>query len=123
MLLREEDRGRPDGVEPEEASGRHERQREEQDARVAAPVGRLTRGVAERDRDRADEPEDDEVELVVLDVRVELGAQEQREEPDERQRRRDDADREQGVRAGPPVGLAGSGGKGDRSRGHSVHYA
>ena len=123
VLLREEDRGRPDGVEPEEASGRHERQREEQDARVATPVGRFARGVAERDRDRADEPEDDEVELVVLDVRVELGAQEQREETDERQRGRHDADREQGVRAGPAVGLAGSGGKGDRRRGHSVHYA
>ena len=123
MLLREEDRRRPDGVEPEEASGRHERQREEQNARIAAPVGRLTRGVAERDRDRADEPEDDEVELVVLDVGVELGAQEQREETDEGKCGRHDADREQGVRAGPAVGLAGSRGKGDRRRGHSVHYA
>ena len=110
-------------MEPEEASGRHERQREEQDAGVAAPVGRLARRVAERDGDCADEAEDDEVELVVLDVRVELLAQEQREEPDERQRRRDDADREQRVRARPPVGLAGSRGKGDPSRGHSVHYA
>jgi hypothetical protein len=110
-------------VKPEEASGRHERQREEQDARVAPTVGRFARGVAERDRDRADEPEDDEMELVVLDVRVELGTHEQREETGEGQRRGHDADREQGVRAGPPVGLAGSGGKGDRRRGHSVHYA
>ena len=123
MLLREEDRGRPDRVEPKEPSGRHERQREEQDAGIAAPVGGLTCGVAERNGHRADEPEDDEVELVVLDVRVELGAEKQRDEPDEGQRRRKDADREQGVRARPTVGLAGSGCKGDRSRGHSVHYA
>ncbi len=74
MLLREEDRRRSDRMQPEEASGRHERQREEQNASIAPPVGGLARRVAERDCDRADEPEDDEVQLVVLDMRVELGA-------------------------------------------------
>ena len=87
--LREEDAGRPDRVEDQEPAGRHEGEREEQDARVAASVGRLARGVAEDERDRADDPEDDEVRAVVLEVRVELRAQQQRDEPDERQRSRE----------------------------------
>ena len=71
MLLREEDAGRPDSVEPEEAARRHERQREEEDASVSASVGRLACRVAEAERDGSDDPEDHEMERVVLDVRIE----------------------------------------------------
>ena len=71
MFFREEDAGRANSVEPEEPTGGHERQREEQDARVGAPVRRLTRRVAEAECDRAHDPEDHEVERIVLDMRIE----------------------------------------------------
>ena len=64
--------GRPESVEPQEAAGRHERQREEEDAGIPTPVGRLTCRVAEAERDGAHDPEDQEVERIVLDMRVEL---------------------------------------------------
>ena len=72
-------------MQPEEAAGGHEGEREQQDACVATTVRRLTRRVAEDERDRTDEPEDDEVSLVVLEVRVESRALEQRDETDQRQ--------------------------------------
>ena len=103
MLLREEDRRRPDRVEPEEPAGRHEREREEQDAGVAALVGRLACRVAEAERDRADDPEDHEVERIVLDVGIELRPQEQRHEPDQRQRGGEERGRNQGTCARPPT--------------------
>jgi hypothetical protein len=86
VLLREEDVLR---VESHEAAGGHERKREQQDARVSAPVGRLAGCVAEDERDAADEPEDHEVRAVVFEMRVELRATQQRREPDERERGRD----------------------------------
>jgi hypothetical protein len=85
FLLEENARG-PEGVKAEEAARRHERQREQQDPCVPAPVGRLTGGVAEGECDASGDPEDDEVQPVVLDVRVELLAEEERDEADERQR-------------------------------------
>ena len=71
MFFREEDAGRPNSVEPEESAGGHERKREEQDAGVRASVGCLTRRVAEAECDRSHDPEDDEVERIVLDMRIE----------------------------------------------------
>ena len=87
--LREEDALRSEGMEAHEAARRHERQREEQDARVAAPLGRLARRVAERERDPAREAEDQEVRLVVVELGVELRAEEQRDEPDQGQEDRE----------------------------------
>jgi hypothetical protein len=81
----EEHPGCPDGVEAHEASGRHEREREEQHARVTTALRRLAGRVAEGERDRADQAEEDEMDAVVLEVRVELRPQEQRYEPDQRQ--------------------------------------
>ena len=101
----EEDVGGAQGVEPEEAPGRHEREGEQEHAGVAAPICRLARRVAEHERERAREPEDDEVEPVVLEVRVEARPEEQRDETDERQRRDDGA--RQHRRAEPPSPGAG----------------
>ena len=57
----------------------------------------------------ADDPEDDEVRAVVLEVRVELLTQQQRDEPDERQRSGDhpDDDNRRRARAVPRCGDAG----------------
>jgi hypothetical protein len=61
-------------------------ERQEQDARVAAAVCGLTRRVAERERQPADDPEDDEVRAVILEMGVELRPKQQRHQADERQR-------------------------------------
>ena len=79
----------PIACRPEEAAHGHERERQEQHARVAAAVRLLSGRVAEHEREPTDDPEDDEVGPVVLEVRVELLPQEERDEPDERQRRRE----------------------------------
>ena len=50
VFLGEEDLGRPDGMEAQEAAGRHERQREQEDAGIAAPVRGLARRVPEEER-------------------------------------------------------------------------
>jgi hypothetical protein len=92
MLLGEQDLRRSDRMEPEEATGGHEREREQQDARVTSPIGRLARRVTENECHRADDPEDDKVEPVVLDVRIEPRAKQQRHEPDQRQCGSDEAD-------------------------------
>jgi hypothetical protein len=75
MLLGEQNRRRADRVEPHEAAGGHECEREEENARISASVGRLACRVSEREGDRTDDAEDHEVELVVLDVRIELRAE------------------------------------------------
>jgi hypothetical protein len=54
---------------------------------VAAAVRRFAGRVTEDERDGADKPEDDEVRPLVLEVRVELPTQEQRNETDEREDR------------------------------------
>jgi hypothetical protein len=74
QVVSEENAGRSDGVQAKEPAGRHEREREKQHARVAASICSLPGGVAQRKRQGADEPEDDEVSPVVLEVRVELFA-------------------------------------------------
>ena len=86
ILLREEDAGVPMACRPRKPPGGHEGEREQQDARVASPIGRLAGRVAEHERDAADDPEDDEVRPIVLEVRVELRPEQQRDEPDERER-------------------------------------
>ena len=73
-------------MDPQEAARRHERQREQKDAGIAAPVRSLTPRVPEQKRRCARDPEDHEVEWVVLDVRVEPRAKQKRDEPDQRQR-------------------------------------
>jgi hypothetical protein len=86
VVVREEDALRPERVEPHEASGRHEGEREEEHSRVSTAFCRLARGKAEHERDRADHSEQHEMHPVVLEVRVELRAQQKRDEPDQRQR-------------------------------------
>ena len=88
-------------MQPQESAGRHERQREEQDAGVPAAVGRLARRVAERERDRAHDPEHHEMERIVLHMRIELRPKEQRDEPDERERCGDHRHGDEGARARP----------------------
>ena len=56
------------------------------DPRVSPPLGGLAGTVAEHEREAADDPEDDEVGSVVLEVRVELPAKQQRGKPDQRER-------------------------------------
>ena len=86
--------GRSERMEPEKAAGRHEGQRQQQHSRVAAPLGGLARRVAEDEGKPADDPEHDEVGAVVLEVGIELLAQEQGDEPDQRQREREAPDGE-----------------------------
>ena len=74
----------PMACRPEEPAGRHEREGKQQDAGVSSPLGGLAGRVPEHERDAADDPEDDEVGAVVLEVRVELPTQQQRDEPDQR---------------------------------------
>jgi hypothetical protein len=73
-------------VKPHETAGRHEGQGEEQDAGIPAPVGRLTRREAESERDGTHEPEEHEMKPGVHEVGVELRAEQERDEPDQRQR-------------------------------------
>jgi hypothetical protein len=84
VLLREEHLLGAECVQAQEAARRHEGERQEQHACVAAPVRRLAGGIAEDEGEAADEPEDDEVRPVVLDMRIELRAQKQRDEPHQR---------------------------------------
>ena len=86
VLVREENPGGPERMETEKASGRHEGQRQQEHSSVAAALGGLAGRVAEDEGKPADDPEHDEVGAVVLEVRVELLAQEQGDEPDQRQR-------------------------------------
>ena len=55
------------------------------------PVGRLACRIAERERHTADDAEDDEMRLVVVELGVELRPKQQRDEPDQRQRDREEA--------------------------------
>jgi hypothetical protein len=85
VVGREKDALCADRVQPHEAAGGHERQRQEEDAGVAAPVRRLPCRITEAERHRPDEAEEDEMEPVVLQVRVELPAEQERNQPDQRQ--------------------------------------
>ena len=110
---REEDVGRAQRMQAEEAASGHEREREEQDACVAAPVGGLPRRVAEGERDRADESEDDEVQSVVLEMGVEVRPEEERAEPDQRERGQDDRGQDGGRQT--PAARCGLGVRGRHS--------
>jgi hypothetical protein len=101
VVLGEQDPGRSEGMEAHEAARRHERERQEKDACVPAPLGRLTGGEAESERNGAHEPEEHEVEPGVDEVGVELGTKQQRHEPDQRQR--DGRERGNGSRAHTPA--------------------
>ncbi len=72
MLVCEEDGRRPESVEQEETTGRHEREREEENSGIAAPPGCLAGGVAETKSDGPNQPEDHKVEGIVLDVRIQV---------------------------------------------------
>ena len=113
VVAGEEDAGSPVGVDHQEPAGGHEREREELHARVAATVGGLAGHVAERERAGADDAEDDEVEAVVLEVRIEVRPQQERHEADERQRRGHERSRDDGGRppARPHVEAAAAGGR------------
>ena len=124
MLLGEQDALRPHGVEPEEAPRGHERQGEKEDASVSAPVRRLTRRIAEAERDGADNAEDHEMEPVVLDVRIELRPKQERGEPDKRQRCRDEPDEHERSRARSPLssGLLAAGLQGPVGHGSGADH-
>ena len=77
VLRLEENLVRADGVQQHEAAGRHEREGEKKDARVGAALGGLAGREPEREREPAGQAEDQEVRAVVLDVRVELLAEQQ----------------------------------------------
>ena len=60
-------------------------------AGVPPPVGCLACRIAESERHTADEAEDDEMRLMVMELGVELRPKQQRDEPDQRQRDREEA--------------------------------
>ena len=78
----------PDCVQPHEAPGRHERQRQQQDAGISPALGGLAGRESEHERDAAHDPENDEVGPVVLEVRIEPRPEQQGDEADQRQRGR-----------------------------------
>ena len=102
-VLAEEDVRRAQGVEAEETPGRHEGEGEQEHSSVPAPIGGVPRRITEDEREHAREPEHEEVEPVVLEVRVEPGPEEQRGQADERQRR-DHGSREHRRPRAPPAG-------------------
>jgi hypothetical protein len=91
VVVREQDAGRPDGVKGEETARRHEREGQEQDACIPPPIGSLACRIADNEGHGARDPEDDKVKPVVLDVRIELRAEQQRDKPDQRQRSGEDS--------------------------------
>jgi hypothetical protein len=67
-------------MEREEAAGREERQRDQQHPGVETPARRATRGGGEREADEARAQEQHEVDAVVVPVRIEPRAEQQRAE-------------------------------------------
>ena len=88
VLARDEDARRGEGVEPEEPGADQERERDEQDARVAPPRRGLAHEEAEREaRDRRGE---DEPEVRGLMLPVEVEARDPEEEEEARDGKRED---------------------------------
>jgi hypothetical protein len=79
--------GCPERVQAEESPRSQEGERDQEDAGVAAAVRRVARKVAEHEDPDADRQEHGEVDAVVGPTRVELLAQQKRDEADQRQRR------------------------------------
>jgi hypothetical protein len=103
VLVLEQHRRGAERVQAEEGARGQERERDQQHAGVTAAVGRLPRRVGEHEQARAHAQEQHEVDLVVAPVGIELLAQHERDEPDERQQRRDDPG-EDGQRLGTAFG-------------------
>jgi hypothetical protein len=97
VVVREPDAGRPDGVKREETAGRHERKGQEQDACIPPPIGSLACRVTDNEGHGARDPEDDKVKPVVLEVRIELRAEQQRNKPDQRRRSGEDSGGDDGA--------------------------
>ncbi len=81
----QEHAGRGQRVEPEEAGARHERERDEEEARVSQATGRLTGEVAEHEADERRDQDEPEMGRVVLPVGVRLRAGQQQREPGQRE--------------------------------------
>ena len=73
--------------------------------RIAAPVGRLTCRVAEAERDSAHDPEDHEVERIVLYMRIKLRPKQQRNEPNQGECGGGEPHDDEGTRARPLLKL------------------
>ena len=85
VRLVEENAGRRQCVQGEEAGGREERERDEVDAPVAAPPGRDAGRIGEDGVQRGGDEHEPEVRRVVLPVDVRSRRREQDREPDQRQ--------------------------------------
>ena len=83
-VLPEQDAGRRERVQAEEACARDERERDEEEASVAASACRHADGVAERGRDRGGREHEPEVRRLVLPALVDDRPGEQEPEEDER---------------------------------------
>jgi hypothetical protein len=88
-LLHEQDAGGPDGVQQQELAGAQEREREQQHARVTSPVCRLAGGVGQAGGAGTHGQEQHEVQPRVGEVGVQVGAHQQRDQPDHRQQGRE----------------------------------
>jgi hypothetical protein len=86
-------------VKREETARRHERKGQEQDACIPPLIGSLACRVADNEGHGARDPEDHEVEPVVLEVRIELRAEQERDKPDQRQRSGEDSGDDDGRRS------------------------
>ena len=86
-ILADENAGRADRVQRQEGTRREKSHRQEEHPGITPPVGGLTRRVRERDNRQANRQEDHEVNAMVVPSRIEMRAQQQRDETDERQRR------------------------------------
>ena len=95
--------------------------RDGQSAGIPAPEGRLAGCVAEREGDSAGRAEDEEMRLVVVQLGVELLAEQQRDEAEEQgQRDREDARGTRGPCSSPVRGPAEGRLNGSVERNHAV---
>ena len=90
VRLVEQDAGRRECVQREEAGGREERERDEVDAPVASPPGRDAGRIRQHGVQGGGDEDEPEVGRVVLPVHVRLGRREQDREPHEGQREQSD---------------------------------
>ena len=106
----EEDAGRGECMQPEEAGAGEERERDEDQPRVAVTAGGDVGQVREHDADRRRQQDEPEVARMMLPVAVELRSREQEDQAREREGEQDPRDgRHATVRCRAAVGWAGGG--------------
>ena len=89
-LVVEEDPGGSDGVNGQEATGHEEREGEQKDAGITAPIGGLPSDIGKDARTSADGQEQHEVQTGVAPLGIKMSPQKQRHKADERKDRRAD---------------------------------